>query len=75
MILYKTGSDFSGDLKRYAHAVRQAVDVKPITSDPITGEVHHPRRRRQVGWDVERRWPRRDPHIPRAVRVAVSRGR
>jgi hypothetical protein len=69
---YKVGNDFSADLKRQAHAVRQVVDNLPITSDPNTGEVIHPRRRRQTQPEGGRR---HDPHISRTLRVALSRAR
>ena len=67
MLLYKTGNDFSADLKRTAHRVRQAIDTAPITADAITGNLSHPRRRRLCRADSTAA-PTITPHLSRAIR-------
>lgn len=51
---YYTGrrSFMTADLKRTAHAVRCAIDAKPITKDPDSGLMINPRKRRLVSIPV-----------------------
>lgn len=75
MLGYKTGNDFSADLKRTAHRVRQAVDALPITTDAITGATIHPRRRRLTRrlWDSTE--ATEAPHLPGQRRHTICHAR
>ncbi len=75
---YGKRSHATADLKRHAHAVRQAVDAKPIIVDPITGKVTNPRKARYIDrvsmWDGKNPYPREPPHLAPRARHAWAWG-
>lgn len=74
MIGYKTGADMSADLKRQAHAVRQAIDARPIARD-AEGRPVNPRKRRLVQVTAENGVSRQLPDLEPQARHGLSIGR
>lgn len=74
MLHYKTGADLAADLKRQAHAVRQAVDARPVAFDD-NGKPRNPRKARLVPVTSAHGTSRQLPDLEPQARHAIAIGR